>query len=156
MELNFPAKETNIFGDTPSTSFLPKAQTRSNDSFHTNVEPQRELSWTEMDRVDGYDVYNEKSVPDNKNANSVSNIIDSYLSGIVTYLDETYANLHQEISKLIIDGRSNDRDIVDGHMDVTVYLHSVLKPSLQLIINENVLEMKRLYKQIIRDGFVKI
>ena len=38
MESNFPAEETNIFGDTPSTSFVSKAQTRSNDSFHTNVQ----------------------------------------------------------------------------------------------------------------------
>ena len=156
MESNFPVKETNIFGDTPSTSFLPKAQTRSNDSFHTNVEPQRELSWTEMDRFDGYDVYNEKSVPDNKNANCVNKIIDFYLNEVMVHLDETYASLHRELSRVIIDGRSNDRDCVDGHMDVTDYLHSVLKPSLQLIINENVLEMKRLYKQIIRDGFIKI
>ena len=86
MESNFPAEETNIFGDTPSTSFVSKAQTRSNDSFHTNVEPQRELSWTEMDRFDGYDVYNEKSVPDNKNANCVNKIIDFYLNEVVVHL----------------------------------------------------------------------
>ena len=121
MESNFPVKETNIFGDTPSTSFLPKAQTRSNDSFHTNVEPQRELSWAEMDRFDWYDVCNGKSAIDNNNADCVSKIIDFYLNEV--HLDETYASLHRELSRVIIDGRSNDRDCVDGHMDVTDYLH---------------------------------
>ena len=106
--------------------------------------------------MDRYGVYGEKSSFNNENVNYVSKIIDSYLNGIVIHLDETYASLHRELSRVIIDGRSNDRDCVDGHMDVTDYLHSVLKPSLQLIINENVLEMKRLYKQIIRDGFIKI
>lgn len=147
---------TDVSSDVLSTSFLPKARTRSNESFHTVAERRKELSWTEMDRFDRYDAFAGKSAIDNKNANSVSNIIDSYLSGIVTYLDETYANLHQEISKLIIDGRSNDRDIVDGHMDVTMYLHSVLKPSLQLAIDGNVLEMRRLYNQIIGGGFIKV
>ena len=147
---------TDISSDIPSTSFLQKAQTISNESFHSVAEPRRELSWTEMDRFDRYGAFSEKSATNNKNANYVSKIIDSYLNGIVIHLDETYANLHQELSKLIIDGRSNDRDIVDGHMDVTVYLHSVLKPSLQMVIDGNVLEMRRLYNQILGGGFVRV
>jgi hypothetical protein len=82
-----------------------------------------------MDRFDRYGVYSEKSAINNKNANCVNKSIDFYLNEVVVHLDETYVSLHQELSKIIIDGRSNYRDCVDGHMDVTDYSHSVLKPS---------------------------
>ena len=150
---DFPVEEINVYSDDSSTRFLPKTQSRSNESLLSVVESQRELPWTEMDI---YGVYGEKSAINSKNANVVSKIINSYLNGIVIHLDETYVNLHQELSKLIIDGRMADRDIVDGHIDVSVYLHSVLKPSLQMVIDGNALEMKRLYNQILRDGFVRV
>ena len=153
MESDFPVEEINVYGDVSSTRFLPMAQSRSNESLLSVVEPQRELPWTKMDR---YGVYGEKSAINSKNANVVSKIINSYLNGIVIHLDETFVNIHRELSELIIDGRMADRDIVDGHIDVSVYLHSVLKPSLQLIIDGNVLEMRGMYNKIIGDGFMKI
>lgn len=153
MESDFPVEEINVYGDVSATRFLPKTQSRSNESMLSVVEPQRELPWTKMDR---YGVYGEKSAINSKNANVVSKIINSYLNGIVIHLDETFVNIHRELSELIIDGRMADRDIVDGHIDVSVYLHSVLKPSLQLIIDGNVLEMRGMYNKIIGDGFMKI
>lgn len=138
-----------------TTSRQTKSPFAFNESLHAMVEPRRKLTWTEMDKLDECVEEGENDVIDSKNVNMVHNIIEAHLNETVNYLHKTYTNLHHALSDLICDERSGDRDIVDGNMDVNMYLQSMLKPSVHIICEGNALEMRRLANLIVNGGYLK-
>ena len=143
---------------TTTTSHQSKSSFAFNDSSQAMIEPRRKLSWTEMDRLDDEDgeCKGENAAnDDSKNGDIAHNIIEAYLNEVVNHLDKTYGNLHHTLADLVCDGRSGDRDIVDGNMDVSVYLQTILKPSLRHLCEESALEMRRMCVVLKNGGYLR-
>ena len=141
-----------------TTSRQTKSPFAFNDSSQAMVEPRRKLSWTEMDRLDDEDgeCKGENAANDgSKNEDIAHNIIEAYLNEVVNHLDKNYGDLHHTLADLVCDGRSSDRDIVDGNMDVSIYLQSVLKPSLGYLCQGSALEMRRLANLLNNGGYLR-
>ena len=149
---------TDMSNEMSSTSHQPKSSFAFNDSAHTMVEPARKLSWEEMDRLDDEDDgYRGENAANgsSKNGDIAHNIIEAYLNEVVNHLDKTYGNLHHTLANLVCDGRSSDRDIVDGNMDVSVYLQTILKPSLRHLCEGSALEMRRMCDVLKNGGYLR-
>ena len=109
-----------------------------------------------MDRLDErYATENSVNGGVNKNADKVGELVEVCLKGAADYFERAYTDLHRLLADIICDVRSGDRDIVDGHMDVSIYLQSVLKPSLHHICEGNALEMRRLTNLIADGGYLR-
>ena len=145
----------DMSNEMSTTSCHPKSSFAFDESSYAMIEPARKLSWAEMDALDYRQCGTYPVEFSNENASKVHNLIEAYLQGAQNYLEKTYLDLHQALTGILCDARSSDRDIVDGNMDVSIYLQSVLKPSLGYLREGSALEMRRLVNLLNNGGYLR-